>query len=386
VDAPAVFGELFIDDGDVDDALSEVEGGGDGVSEAVALGRADDEPVDHDFDVMFAAFGEFGGRVEVCGGAIDADAHESGGAEFVPERIKGFAFVSCDGRHDDDASSVGVVEESCDDFVEGLGSDGGIAGGAEGVAESSEEDAEVVVDFGGGADGGARGFGGGFLFDGDGGEESLDLFDPGFLEGREELAGVRGEGFDVAALPFRVEGIDGEGGFSGAGGAGADGHGVVRDLDIDIFEIILRSATDIDGFVIGLAGFGGCGATAARCGGDASGGGEVAFERGAGVADWRGDDLLWGSLGDDAAAGRAAFGSEVDDPVGGFDDIEVMFDDDDGVSGIDETVEDIEEFPDVIEVESCGGFIEDVEGATGGGPDEFACELDALGFATGEGG
>ena len=45
----------------------------------------------------------------------------------------------------------------------------------------------------------------------------------------------------------------------------------------------------------------------------------------------RGDGLR-GALGDDGAAVLPALGSEVDDPVGGGDDVEVVLDDDHGVA------------------------------------------------------
>src|SRR4051812_42101479 len=68
---------------------------------------------------------------------------------------------------------------------------------------------------------------------------------------------------------------------------------------------------------------------------------------------------------DDLAAAGAAFGAEVDDVVGGFDDVEVVFDDDDGVAGVDELLEDVEELVDVGEVEAGGRFVEDVDGLAG---------------------
>jgi hypothetical protein len=62
-----------------------------------------------------------------------------------------------------------------------------------------------------------------------------------------------------------------------------------------------------------------------------------------------------------------------------------VFDDEDRVAGIDEAVEDVEEVSDVVEVESGGGLVEDVECSAGGSFYELAGELDALGFAAGEG-
>src|SRR6478735_12755618 len=49
-----------------------------------------------------------------------------------------------------------------------------------------------------------------------------------------------------------------------------------------------------------------------------------------GVAPLHLDHILGRALGDDLAAAVAAFGAEVDQPVGGLDDFEVVLDDDHG--------------------------------------------------------
>ena len=79
-----------------------------------------------------------------------------------------------------------------------------------------------------------------------------------------------------------------------------------------------------------------------------------------------GDEFGW-ALGDELAAVCAGFGAEVEDPVGGFDDVEVVLDDEEGVAGIDEFLEDDEEVLDVGEVEAGGGLVEDEEFSTGAG-------------------
>src|SRR5580693_1077438 len=92
------------------------------------------------------------------------------------------------------------------------------------------------------------------------------------------------------------------------------------------------------------------------------------------------------ALGYDAAAAFAAFGAEVDDPVGLFDDVEVMLDDQHGVAETDQTLEHVQEFANVVKVQAGGGFVEDVESAAGLALGEFAGQLDTLGFAAGESG
>ena len=51
-------------------------------------------------------------------------------------------------------------------------------------------------------------------------------------------------------------------------------------------------------------------------------------------------DLLGWALGDELAAVFARFRAEVENPIGGFDDIEVVFNDEQRVAGIDELPED----------------------------------------------
>src|SRR5690349_1052831 len=95
-------------------------------------------------------------------------------------------------------------------------------------------------------------------------------------------------------------------------------------------------------------------------------------------------DLLGRTLGDDAAAGFAAFGAEIDDPIGLLDDVKLVLNDEDGVAERDEALENVEQFADVVEMQTGGRLIEDVEGAAGLAFRKLAGKLDALGFATRE--
>src|SRR3954469_15330495 len=96
-------------------------------------------------------------------------------------------------------------------------------------------------------------------------------------------------------------------------------------------------------------------------------------------------DLLRRSLGDDPSATRSTLWSEVDDPVSGLDDIEVVLDDEDGVAAVDEAMEHLEQLLDVGEMEARGRLVEDVEGPAGRPAGQLGRELHALGLATGEG-
>src|SRR6185312_15290046 len=76
-------------------------------------------------------------------------------------------------------------------------------------------------------------------------------------------------------------------------------------------------------------------------------------------------DLLRRALGNDFAAFFTALGTEINDPVGVTDHVQVVFDDDDGVAKIREAMQHVKQLADVIEVESRGGFVKQVECASG---------------------
>src|SRR2546421_2590798 len=110
--------------------------------------------------------------------------------------------------------------------------------------------------------------------------------------------------------------------------------------------------------------------------------GKNAGEGLAGVGLFGASDEFGRALGDDAAAAFAAFGAEIDDPVGLFDDVEVVFDDENGVAEVNEALQDIEQFSYVIEVQAGCWLVENVERAARLALGEFAGQFDALGLAS----
>ena len=73
-------------------------------------------------------------------------------------------------------------------------------------------------------------------------------------------------------------------------------------------------------------------------------------------------DFLGGSDGNDLSALVACVGAEIYDPVGGFHDVKVVLDDEDGVAGVHQSLEDFEEHAHIVEVQAGGRFVEEKEG------------------------
>ena len=90
------------------------------------------------------------------------------------------------------------------------------------------------------------------------------------------------------------------------------------------------------------------------------------------------------TFAEDGAATLTAFGAHVDDMVGLADDVEVMFDDDDGIATVYERVEHLHQDADVLEVEARGRLVEDVDGLARIAFREFGGQFHALALAAGK--
>src|SRR6266853_1013649 len=95
-------------------------------------------------------------------------------------------------------------------------------------------------------------------------------------------------------------------------------------------------------------------------------------------------DLLRCSRGDNAPALRPAFRTEVDYPVGGFDDVEVVLDDENGCPAVDQLAERGEELLNVVEVKAGRGFVEDIQDTLVCLGGEMRGKLQALRLAAGK--
>ena len=75
-------------------------------------------------------------------------------------------------------------------------------------------------------------------------------------------------------------------------------------------------------------------------------------------------DAYYDRNGDDVASVRAAFGAEIDDPIGGFDHIQVVLDHDHRVAGVHQAIQNAKQLAYIVEMETRCGFVEKVEAAT----------------------
>ena len=129
-------------------------------------------------------------------------------------------------------------EERLDDGVDRVAGDGPAALEAVDRPDPGVEDAEVVEGLGDRGHGRAGILGRRLLLDGDGRRDAVDQVGVGLVHPLQELAGVGREGFDVAALAFGVERVEGQRGLARAAHAGDDDELVERDVEVDGLQVV----------------------------------------------------------------------------------------------------------------------------------------------------
>ena len=283
--------------------------------------------------------------------------------------------------------------------VAGLRLDGPLAVGTVLDPELREQQPQEMVDLGRGRDGALGPAAARPLLDGDGRRDPEDRVHVGAGGRLHELPRVGVERLEVAALSFREHDVEREGALSAPADSGDRGEPIARQPDVDVLEVVVAGAADLDRLGGGVGGgrrFADLRAVAASAGTGAGAGSrtvargisarirgrfapatlrgailralpviplrKVGTELASGVAPRVGGDRRGRPLADDLAAAVAALGSEVDDPVRGPDHVEVMLDDHHRVSGRDELPERGEEGRHVVEMQPGGGLVEEEQG------------------------
>jgi hypothetical protein len=158
-----------------------------------------------------------------------------------------FAFaIHEQGCEEDEFRALLVGRQAFCDLLGGLAFDAIAANMTMLLARSSPEHAEVVGDLGDRTDRRARVIARRLLLDRDRRRETADRVVARLLHLSEELARVGGEAFDVAALALGIERVEGKRRLPGSGDARHHDELLLRDIDIDGFEVVLAGASNLD--------------------------------------------------------------------------------------------------------------------------------------------
>ena len=88
------------------------------------------------------------------------------------------------------------------------------------------------------------------LLDSNGWGDTLDKVDIGLFDTAKKLTGIRREALDIAALTLGKDGVEGKGRFTRARKTCDNGQCIVRDGEIDVFQIVNPRSPDVYGLVL----------------------------------------------------------------------------------------------------------------------------------------
>jgi hypothetical protein len=183
---------------------------------------------------------------QVADRSVDAHAREAA-APRGHEQLLVFALPVANERSEDQKTrALFVLADLIDDLLYGLSDDRDAVVRTMWDSDAREQQAQVVVDLGDGAHGRPRIARRSLLVDRHRRRESFDEVDVRLLHLSEELARVGRQGFNVAALSFGVDRVERERRLPRSREARDHDHLVAWDLDVDVLEVVLARALDVD--------------------------------------------------------------------------------------------------------------------------------------------
>ena len=221
----------------------QAQGGLHGAGQAAARPLLHGQAVDDHLDVVLFLLLQRRRLVQPDHGAVDAGAGEALGLE-LGEQLGVLALAAADHRGEHlEAGALLQLHDPVDDLLGALPGDRPPALRAVRLADARPEQAQVVVHLGDRADGGTGVAARRLLVDRHRGREPLDEVDIGLVHLPEELPRVRRQRFDIAALTFGEDRVEGQARLARAGQPGEDDQRVSRKLQRDVLEVVFTCTT-----------------------------------------------------------------------------------------------------------------------------------------------
>ena len=234
------------DDLDLGHAFGQLQRGLERISEPALDPGPPNETVDDDFDLVLLVAFERQLRRQVDDFTVDPGPREALPRELVEEGVVLPLAAPHDRRQHLEAGAVGELQHPVDDLLGRLARDELSAVGAVRDADPGVKKTEVVVDLGDGPDRRARVARRRLLVDRDRRRQALDEVDVGLVHLAEELARVRRQRLDVAALTLGVDRVERQGRLARAREPGEHDQLIAREHEVDVAEVVLARPPDDD--------------------------------------------------------------------------------------------------------------------------------------------
>ena len=229
---------------DAQQALAAAQAQFHALGDAAAVGLAQGHAVDDHVHVVLLELLQLQllGFLQLVQRAVHPHAREALAAQ-VREQLAVLALAAAhDGGQQDGALAFKACQQAVGDLAGALLLDLAATDRAVRGAHAGVQQPQVVVDLGDSADRAAGVVAGGLLVDGDRRGQARDALHVRFLHQAQELARVRAEALDIAALALGVDGVEGQSALAAAGHARDDHELVARQFHRDVLEVVCLGA------------------------------------------------------------------------------------------------------------------------------------------------
>ena len=207
------------------------------------------QPIHHDLHRMFFVLFQGDVLVQVVEVPVDPHTHIAGPAGSFQFLLLGaFATPHHRGQHHEPGARR-PLEHLIHHLVHRLLADHPPADRAMRDADAGIHQTQIVVDLGDGTHSGTGVVAGGLLVDADGRRQAGDLIHIRLFHLAQEHPGIAGKAFHIPALAIRIDGIEGQAGFTAAGKAGHHNQLVPGQGQVNILQIVLTGTVN-DNFIV----------------------------------------------------------------------------------------------------------------------------------------
>ena len=224
--------------------VGQLQSGLDRIGQALLLGFLHLQAVHHHVNVVLDLLFQRRRIGQLINGTVDLHAGVALRGQVLEEVHELTLASAHDRREHLELQSLLHRQDLVHDLLRGLPLDHAAALRAVRSAGAGVQQAQVVEDLGYRADGRARVAVRGLLIDGHRRGQPFDQLHVRLIHAPEEHARIGAQRFDIPALAFREDRVEGQGRFTRAGQPRKHDHLVARQVDIHALEVVFAGSTD----------------------------------------------------------------------------------------------------------------------------------------------
>ena len=229
----------------IDDAFSQLERRFQGIRQTLLHALPHEKPVNDHLDGMLLVLFQLDLLIHIIHFTVNPGPYIALLADMLQKFLVLAFLAPYDLCHDKKLRALRQLHDPIDHLVHGLLGDRLSAFRTMGTPCPCEHEPQIIIDFRNRPHRGTRIVARGFLVDGNGRGQTLNIVHIGLVHLPEKLPRIRRQRFHIPPLSFRIDGVKGQRGLPRPGKPRDDHQLVPWDLHINVFQIMGTCALDL---------------------------------------------------------------------------------------------------------------------------------------------